>query len=228
MEPQHCYGGIECGFPVEIRDLLQLRDWTITCEFEYEAEEDLASTNEANAIAYASICDDLTQLLESQEDADVTLVVKGEDIGAHRVILKARSTYFRAMFNSQMKESLSQTVEIHDVKPQVFRGLLRFLYTGQLPENFGDIALDLLTVADKYGVDSLKKLCASRLCDNLDDNNVIDAILVAERHNCDFLVDQARVYIKENHRALRRNEDNWKKLISDPVLLLALFEFACE
>ena len=50
-----------------------------------------------------------------------------------------------------MKENFTQIVEIHDAEPRAFRGLLRFLYSGQPPENFNDVALELLTLADKYG-----------------------------------------------------------------------------
>ena len=225
-QPDHIDNMLLYKFAVAFRDLDEIKDWTVTCKLKYELNR--SSRDEANLPVDLNLCDDFTRLLESSEDADVTLVVKGEPIAAHLAILKARSAYFRAMFNSPMEESLNQTVEIDDVEPNVFRGLLRFLYAGQPPENLGEIAVDLLTVADKYGVDSLKELCEARLCDDLDDDNVIDYIFVAVRLNCHLLKDKARVYIMENHRALRRNQENWRRLRNDPDLLLMLFEMACE
>ena len=193
---------------------------------EYEVEEE--SQPKTKELADISLLDDFAHLLDSSEDADVVFNVKGERIAAHKLILKARSPYFKAMFQSRMKESLSQSVDIDDAEPNVFRGLLRFLYIGQPPVDLSAIAWDLLSLADKYGVEKLKLICESRLSDNLDDNNAIDALLVAERHKCVLLMERARCYVKDNFRSLRENKENWAKLKDDSDLLLKLFEFACE
>ena len=67
------------------------------------------------------------------------------------------------MFDSDVEENIKDEVKVPDVEPEIFRGLLRFLYSGLAPENVTDKALDLLLAADKYGVDGLKQICEEKL-----------------------------------------------------------------
>ena len=55
---------------------------------------------------------------------------------------------------------------VSHVEPEVFKGLLRYLYSGLAPESVGDIVLDLLLIADKYGEDKLAKICESKASGN--------------------------------------------------------------
>lgn len=68
----------------------------------------------------------LAPLLASGALSDVTLVVDGADLHAHRVILAARSPVFKAMFAHKMSEALQGTVLISDVSLPVFRELLTY------------------------------------------------------------------------------------------------------
>ena len=62
-------------------------------------------------------------------------------------------------------ESRTRVVEIQDTKPQVFKQLLQYLYTGKAPQIEEEgMAHDLFIVADKYGVDLLTEECANVLC----------------------------------------------------------------
>ena len=55
---------------------------------------------------------DLGKLFSDATDADVTIVVGDEKFKAHKVLLKARSDYFRALFESNMEESRKNEVGI--------------------------------------------------------------------------------------------------------------------
>ena len=66
------------------------------------------------------------RLFESGLQSDVTLVVDGEQIPAHKPILAARSPVFEAMFAHKMSESLEGKVMIDDMPLGVFRELLRY------------------------------------------------------------------------------------------------------
>ena len=92
---------------------------------------------------------------------DVEFIVSCKSFSAHRFILSARSPVFTAMFNSDMTEANTGTVEINETNPDVFEIFLKFLYTGTL-EPFS-LAEDkqLLALADKYQVETLLNICQS-------------------------------------------------------------------
>ena len=56
---------------------------------------------------------------------DVTLVVEGTKIPAHRAILACRSEYFKKMFSHKMRESKEGVVPIDGISLPVFNRLLR-------------------------------------------------------------------------------------------------------
>eukprot|EP01050_Picozoa_sp_SAG11_P004729 SAG11_NODE_309_length_10941_cov_5.580520_3_plen_203_part_00 len=77
-----------------------------------------------------SLPSDMMQLYSERElHSDLTIIVQGERLHAHRAILLARSSYFRAMLaTSGMAESSSDEVTLHETDPQAFKQYLRFVY----------------------------------------------------------------------------------------------------
>jgi hypothetical protein len=135
--------------------------------------------------------------LNSGKDADVTFRVRGEEIKAHKNILTHRSAYFRLMFESGMKESLFNEVPL-DENPAIFKKLLRFIYSGSVPVNIDENAMELLPLADKYGLDDLKPYCEAAICRNVSAENVIEVLRLADMHNCTDLFEYASPIFKEN------------------------------
>ena len=171
--------------------------------------------------------EDYLKLLETSQNSDVTFIVNGEKIKAHKTILAARSDYFRNMFDADMRENLSNEVEITDADPAVFRALLEHVYAGIDPPV--EIALDVLVIADKYGLEHLKRLCEGLVFTNLDcgfwvrgDVTVVDVLIVAERVGCEDLKNRAMSFLSENLNLA--SEEERAKLKNDPDLLFQLFE----
>jgi BTB/POZ domain len=48
-----------------------------------------------------------------------------------KVILAARSEYFRALLYGGMKESSQQEIELMDTPPEAFKILLKYVYAGE-------------------------------------------------------------------------------------------------
>lgn len=69
------------------------------------------------------------------EDTDVLLQVGDQAFTAHKIMLMARSLFFRKMFLLPMQEHEPQTVvQLQDMDPGVFKCLLKFMYTGTFPK----------------------------------------------------------------------------------------------
>ena len=93
-------------------------------------------------------------LFRSQEFTDVTFNVDGSKIFAHRVVLAARSEYFRALLYGGMRETNPETeIEIKDTTASAFDALLKYIYSGKifLGDYKEEMILELLSLAHKYG-----------------------------------------------------------------------------
>uniref|UniRef100_A0A914WNW1 BTB domain-containing protein n=1 Tax=Plectus sambesii TaxID=2011161 RepID=A0A914WNW1_9BILA len=64
--------------------------------------------------------------------SDVRLLVEDTAFPAHRVILAARSEYFRAMLYGGMRETMEDEVELLETTVGSFRALLKYIYTGKI------------------------------------------------------------------------------------------------
>jgi len=161
--------------------------------------------------------EELGQLLDSENDSDVTFIVQGERIKAHKAILKTRCKPFESMFDSGMAETFSNEVEVDDIKQKVFKEFLRFLYTDVAPKYAENSTMELLAAADKYGVDDLKNICEKEINPNLNGDNVIDTLILAEKHNCPTLLTSAKAIFGWHAKELKSKEA-WNKLLENPTI----------
>jgi len=194
--------------------------WRFTCELEYEGF--LASEP---SISSSSLGEDFLKLLETAKGSDITFLVKGEKIKAHKTVLDARSTYFSSMFDSDMRENASGEIEVPDADPVAFRGMLEYLYGGDRPKNLDDVAMDLFVIADKYGIEKLREICEANIIANLDADTVVDALLLAERHNREELLSQAKVVFRAKLGDLQKSKENREKLQGHPSFLYELLVY---
>ena len=132
-------------------------------------------------------------LLDSEDGSDVSFVVDGEEFPTHRAVLAARSPVFKAQLLGSMADAKMASITLHDIAPAMFKVMLRFMYTDDLlqdededdndndadsdeddDDDHDDDELglgghatkklqDLLAAADRYALDRLKLLCASKL-----------------------------------------------------------------
>jgi BTB/POZ domain-containing protein 9 len=100
----------------------------------------------------------ITDLYLNDELSDVTLIVESSRFPAHKVILAARSIYFKAMFFGGLKESKENTVELLETPVQAFKVLLEYIYTGKMvfKEMKTDLVFDILGLVHKYGFTELE------------------------------------------------------------------------
>ena len=195
--------------------------WMLVCEFEYFGTVPVIKTPESPPTTRFQ--KEFLRLLETGDQADVTFNVQGVKIKAHKVILTTRCDYFRSMFDSGMQESNLKEVDVVDVEAKVFKGLLKFIYTGILPTFRQESTMALLTAADKYGVEDLKENCESLLCSHLAGDNIIESLLLAEKHCCSKLMTRA---VKDfgSYVSVLKKQEKWNRLKESPSLLLQLLE----
>ena len=80
-----------------------------------------------------------------------------------------------------MAELEKGELEIPDATPESVRAMIDHIYTGTIPSNISDMVEDVLHLADKYGLDKLKKACEKSLMDDLAVENVVNTLILADR-----------------------------------------------
>eukprot|EP00984_Skeletonema_dohrnii_P029599 scaffold20353_cov76-Skeletonema_dohrnii-CCMP3373.AAC.3 len=117
---------------------------------------------------------------------------------AHRLILQHYSAELSALCATS--DGMTPIIII-DVKPEVFRHLLYYVYGGEISdEDFAVHEKDFINAADKYGVTNLKLEAEVWYVNNTEItiDNVIDNLLYADAMNCALLKESVMDFIVEN------------------------------
>ncbi|KAI4988353.1 hypothetical protein ZWY2020_029983 [Hordeum vulgare] len=188
--------GEDWGFPEFIKqeDLersVHLRgdSFRIRCDVTVvkKIRSELTHANMFVVVPPSNLHQQLLSLLESKDGADVAFQVGGEMLSAHRSVLAARSTVFKAELFGAMTGKAGDLIEIDDMEADVFKSLLHFIYTDSLPgKTHEDVvtASHLLVAADRYDIERLKLICEEKLCNHIDTEMVATSLALAEQHNC--------------------------------------------
>jgi len=153
-------------------------------------------------IPSSSLVSDLRGFLNDQKLSDVTFVVEGKPVYAHK-LLCVRCSYFRAMFEGQMREAQQKTVTINSVSHRTFLALLEYLYTDEIEISL-DLAMDLFVAADQFGVERLKRLCEKKILTSINVDSVATILQAANVHMADGLRQSCMDFILRNFDAVSK------------------------
>ncbi|XP_037047657.1 protein roadkill-like [Bradysia coprophila] len=161
------------------------------------------------------------KLLETGEQSDVTVIVKGREIRVHQFVLSVRSSVFRTMLDIEMKEKRENIVVIDDFEHDVMYELFTFMYTLKTP-NLKHLSFELLQAADKYGLLDLKRKCAKVLEENITTQTAASILSLADRCDEQTLKALATDFIMENSMecALDENSELRKEFKELPASIL--------
>ncbi|KAL5018174.1 hypothetical protein ScPMuIL_003896 [Solemya velum] len=137
-------------------------------------------------------------MLEHEVACDVTFLLgeTKEKVRAHKVFMISRSPVFSAMFCGPLAE-MQDPIPIPDIEPDVFRILLRYMYTDQAGLEANNVA-GVLYAAKKYSVTGLSETCRQYLSDNIDINNACAILHAANTYDEEILFQKCFSYILEN------------------------------
>ncbi|KAJ0110783.1 hypothetical protein Patl1_01170 [Pistacia atlantica] len=160
---------------------------------------------------------------------------------AHKLVLAARSPVFRAQLFGPMKDQNTQRIKVEDMEAPVFKALLHFIYWDTVPDMEEITGMNskwastlmsqhLLAAADRYGLDRLRLLCETNLCEDVAINTVATTLALAEHHHCFQLkaVCLKFVAMPENLRAVMQTDGFEYLKESCPSVLTELLEYVAR
>ena len=122
---------------------------------------------------------------------DVTIMVKGIEFPAHKLVLAVNSPYFRATFASDFESHADHTLECD---PSAFGAILNTLYSGIMMMITPDTAQDILEAASMLNISRVMENCCQVLELNMDTDNCLDLLSLAKSHGCAELADKAEQF----------------------------------
>jgi len=161
----------------------------------------------------STIRSDWAAFVNSELLSDLRVISGGRTFHSHRVVLAARSSYFRGMFESGMREVNQSEVTLDDISPEVFSFALDHMYTGR-EDVPSEHSRELFAAADFLGVDHLKLLCMEKIEADLAIDNVCATLSVAEAHSVTELRSVCVHFIVHHFKEVHRT-DGFKDLSRD-------------
>jgi len=163
-----------------------------------------------------SYLQDMREMINCEQYSDVTFLVGGESVYAHRAILAQRCEHFAAMFRSGMRESHEKEIEIPSISKPVFLLLMEYFYTDSVKIDL-EHAVELYITADLYQLDRLRDMCCTVVKRNLSGENATLLLQGAADVHCQVLKDICMEFIVTNFDAISKSDEI--KAVSHSLLL---------
>lgn len=205
-------GGMNIPNKLQLRGSLQV----------YLAVESSVHVEQPPTVRAPSITGDLSTARRQEILTDAELVVEDRRFPVHRCVLAARSTVFRAMFESTMREGQDGVVNILDFPASTVEAMLKFVYTDVL-DTSGELDVwSLLAAAGKYCLEGLQTRCETILAGELCVDTAVDTLIAADRHNMPLLRTEACRFVA--HRLRKFNDADLARLSENPTIMQKILQ----
>lgn len=149
---------------------------------------------------------------------DVTFVVCGQRIPAHKIILSSRSDVFDAMLFGKCEEIEGKEIELNDTSIESFKLFLKFIYLDEFDSN--DIkdhtmAIDIFKLSDQFKIKHLSDIIEEELIKMLNFDNFALIIGFAMYYNLNKLLDSFKDFVNKNEKQMIAIIE--KALIREPI-----------
>jgi len=148
----------------------------------------------------------LHSLRKEEKLCDIQLSVGEFNLRSHRVVLAAASSYFNAMFTSDLKESRQDEVALYGVEFSALEDLVNFCYTGRIEINVDNVQ-NLLSASSLLQLANVKQACVQFLHRVLHPTNCLGIRSFADTYSCVDLVEAADVFAVKNFSEVARSEE---------------------
>nr|XP_029727551.1 TD and POZ domain-containing protein 4-like [Aedes albopictus] len=144
--------------------------------------------------------------LREEEFKDVTVIMtQDKKIGANRLMIASHSSVFHDWL-----ENGDSVIRLPEFDSEVVDAMLTFIYSKRIP-NVEMLAVDLLKMAEKYDIKSLRSQCETSLCEKVSIGNAIGLQALAEYHKLEKLKMETRKFIKDNIEGIQATSE-WKEV----------------
>jgi hypothetical protein len=142
----------------------------------------------------------------------------GRSIPVHKCLLAVQSPVFAAMFQNQIKESLTSECKIEDISYETFLQFLEYLYTRKMP-TATDRITELYSTAMKYQIQKLLELLEEMILDDINRDNALEILKLGNSFDNEIMKICAFNELRKRHVDIEFAED----MMNTPNLIEELF-----
>ncbi|XP_040589602.1 kelch-like protein 24 [Mesocricetus auratus] len=143
---------------------------------------------------------------DSQLFTDVIISVEGQEFPCHRAVLSACSSYFRAMFCNDHRESKERLIEINGIRAEAMECFLEYVYTGHV-QITADNVQSLFEASSLFQMDILCDVCTNFLEEQLDPCNCLGIQRFADRHSLRMLFAKCHTFALQAFEDVYQHEE---------------------
>jgi hypothetical protein len=196
-----------------------------------ELEEGGDNTQEASEQEYnfvEELSDQMRPSINDKKFADAVIRCGAqlqEKFYVHRFILSGRSAYFERIFSLTANKTplhkdrkAKYCFDRPDIDPKIFQKVLEYCYTGVVKLKLDNV-LEILALAEEFGIRSLKLLCQRYLTHNIDTGNACMLLEMSVKFNATELTEYVLGFIekRENVKEVLKS-DSCAKLLKDTLI----------
>jgi len=173
----------------------------------YPSDEELDAAENALKLQVSlpetTFTEDFSGLFNNSFLSDVSFLVHGNRIFAHKVVLVSRCPYYACLYHSGLQEANASEITVTDYSFNAFFEFMRFLYTDHANVTKPQLAGELMCIAEFYRVERLKSLAEVVLSHFLDIDNACIILEIAHRFNAVQLKRLTFEFILSNYDRVR-------------------------
>jgi len=153
-------------------------------------------------------------IMATEEFMDIKIIVDEEEFKAHRFVLAARSEAFREMFRDHPE---ARHFILEDIQPRIFRTILNYLYTGEMPADDDDMKAIFAAAVD-FSIQPLVEFTTDKVWNKINSSNALEILILANTHNCELLKRKAFGEVQKFFKERTLKDE----LADDPAALIKL------
>ncbi|XP_037051214.1 uncharacterized protein LOC119085079 [Bradysia coprophila] len=124
--------------------------------------------------------------------------------------------------NDCYKETQQSVMKVTETSPAIFKLFLKFLYQASFSTQPKSTAIELIKLADKYDVETLKRVCEVKLIEELNQSDCLSIFMFAHQYNCSQeLIGKAFQFLQQKYFVgkmlppnLSENPDEVQRLVT--------------
>ena len=175
--------------------------------------------------------EEIKSIFDDKETSDVLVIAEGKEFKCHKNILCARSEVFKNMLGHDTLERNMNKIVIKEITAKAVGDMLKYLYSGKIPDDPNHLTTDLLQIADMHQLHPLMEACLNSFIESFDVPSCISTFILVDKyqpHNESFR-EMVIEFMKCNAIKVVKEKDCDKLVDSHPGLAKELMAaFASE